>query len=51
MFESGIRGCISGVMGNKYIKSYIKQKCIYVFQNNLYEWAMIQNLPYGEFKV
>ena len=61
MFENGIRGGYSGVLGkqyvkanNKYIKDYDFKKpsnyFLYLDANNLYGWAMSQPLPTGDFK-
>ena len=58
--EKGLRGGISyisnryGKANNKYMKKYdekLPSKYItYLYANNLYGWAMSQNLPTGEFK-
>ena len=61
MFEKGIRGGYSGVLGprhvksfNKYLKDFDKNKrsnyLLYLDANNLYGWAMSQPLPTGDFK-
>ena len=60
MFEKGIRGGIShiskryGEANNKYMKSYNPDKestfIQYLDANNLYGWAMSQNLPTHGFK-
>ena len=50
IFESGAIGGISGVFGNRYLKSDDEIKIIYVNQNNLYEWALMQALPHSDFK-
>ena len=49
MFESGIRGGILGVSGDRYLDSNDENKIINVDQTNIYEWAL-QCLLYGEFK-
>ena len=60
MFEEGTRGGIAQVShryaeaNNKHMKNYDKNKessyLIYLDGNNLYGWAMSQNLPVGSFK-
>ena len=61
MFEKGIRGGYSGVLGsrhvkanNKYLKDFDETKesnyLLYLDANNLYGWAMSQNLPTEDFK-
>ena len=64
MFENGIRGEYSGVLGNRYVRANNKQCCanlehydssssnylLYLDANNLYGWAMSQPLPTGNFK-
>ena len=49
LLENNIRGGISGVMGDRYIKSGDKTKIIYIDANNLYGYAMSQYLPTGQF--
>lgn len=59
-FERGIRGGISqccnryGEANNKYMPTYNENKpvkyLLYTDINNLYGWAMSQELPYGGFK-
>ena len=59
--EKGIKGSISyitkiysGKANNKYMENYDSSKenvfIVYLDTNNLYCWAMIQNLPFGGFK-
>ena len=58
--EKGMRGGISYIAkryskaNNKYIKCYDSSEeskyIIYLDENNLYGWVMIQYLPYGRFK-
>ena len=61
MFENGIRGGYSGVLGdryvkanNKYLEDYDSSKSsnylLYLDANNLYGGAMSQKLPTGDFK-
>ena len=50
LLENNIRGGISGVMGDRYIKSDENYKVLYIDANNLYGWAMSQYLPTGDFK-
>ena len=48
LFENNIRGGISSVMGNGYIKSDGNKKILYIDANNLDGWAMSEYLPYDE---
>ena len=48
--EYNIRGGISSIMGDRYVKSDEKKKIVYVDANNLYGWAMSGYLPYDEIK-
>ena len=50
LIENNIRGGISSVMGDRYVKSDDKKKILYVDANNLYGWAMSQFLPFDEIK-
>ena len=60
MIEKGLRGGISYInhrhakSNNKYMKEYDPEKessyIIYLDANNLYGWAMSQQLPIGGFK-
>ena len=50
LLENNIRGGISSVMGDLYIKSDENTKLIYIDANNLYGWAMSQYLPTSEFE-
>ena len=61
MFENGICGGYSGVLGDRYVKAnnncledYDSSKSsnylLYLDANNLYGWAMSQKLPTGDFK-
>ena len=61
MFENGIRGGYSGVLGDRYVKANNKyldgfnpneksNYLLYLDANNLYGWAMSQKLPTGNFK-
>ena len=51
MFESGIRGGISGIFGDRYIESDNNTVIIHVDMNNLYGYAMLQHLPTGNFQI
>ena len=51
MFETGIRGGISGVFGDRYIESDNNTVILHVDMNNLYCWAMLQYLPSGNFQI
>ena len=48
--ENNIRGGISSIMGDRFVKSDENKKLLYKDANNLYGWAMSENLPYDEFK-
>ena len=50
VLEDNIRGGISSVMGDRYIKSDDKKKILYIDANNLYGHSMSQYLPYDEIK-
>ena len=50
LLENNIRGGISSVMGDRYIKSDEDNKIIYVDANNLYGYSMSEPLPYDEIK-
>ena len=48
--ENKIRGGISSVMGDRYVKSNENKKVLYIDGNKLHGWAMSENLPYDEIK-
>ena len=48
--ENNIRGGISSVMGDRYIKSNENKKILYIDANKLYGHSMSQPLPYDEIK-
>ena len=50
LLENNIRGGISSVMGDRYVKSDENKKIFYIDANNLYGWAMSQYFPYDEIK-
>ena len=50
LLESGIRGGISGVMGDRYVKSDKNKNIIYFDATNLYGFAMSKPLPYDDIK-
>ena len=50
LLENNIRGGISSVMGDRYIKSDDNKKILYIDANNLYGHPMSQYLPYDEIK-
>ena len=50
-FETAIRGGISGVMGTRYVKADENHKLLYIDANNLYGWAMMESLPYKDFRM
>ena len=49
--ENNIRGGISSVMGDRYIKSDDNKKILYIDANNLYGHSMSEPLPYDEIKL
>ena len=50
LLENNIRGGISSVMGDRYIKSDDNKKILYIDAKNLYCHSMSQYLPYDEIK-
>ena len=50
LLENNIRGGMSSVMGDIYVKSSDTKKILYEDANNLYGWAMNEYLPYDENK-
>ena len=50
LIENNIRGGISSVLGDRYVKSDENKKILYVDANNLYGHSMSQFLPYDEIK-
>ena len=50
LIENGIRGGVSGIMGNSYIKSDKDKNILYLDANNLYGFSMSQPLPYDIIK-
>ena len=50
VLENNIRGGISSVMGDRYIKSDDNKKILYIDANNLYGHSMSEYLPYDEIK-
>ena len=50
LLENNIRGGISSVMGDRYIKSDENKKILYIDATNLYGRSMSQPLPFGEIK-
>ena len=50
LIESNIRGGISSVMGDRYVRSKENKKILYVDAINLYGHSMTQYLPYDEIK-
>ena len=50
LLENIIRGGISSVMGDRYIKSNENKKILYIDANNLYGHSMSEALPYDEIK-
>ena len=50
LLENNIRGGISSVMGDRYIKPNGNKKILYFDANNLYGHSMSQPLPFDEIK-
>ena len=50
LLENNVRGGISSVMGDRYIKSDKNKKILYIDANNLYGHSMSEPLPYDEIK-
>ena len=50
LWENNVRGGISSVMGDRYIKSDYNKKILYIDAVNLYGHSMNQFLPYDEIK-
>ena len=50
LVENNIRGGISSVMGNRYVKSDENKKILYMDATSLYGHSMSQMLPYDEIK-
>ena len=51
LLENNIKGGISSIMGDRYIKSDKNKKILHIDANNLYGHSMSQYLPYDEIKV
>ena len=51
LIENNIRGGISSVMGDRYIKSDENKKILYIDATNLYGHSMSQFLPYDEIEM
>ena len=51
LIENNIRGGISSVMGDRYVKSNEKKNILYVDATNLYGHSMSQFLPYDEIEM
>ena len=50
LLENNIRGGISSVMGDRYVKSSDAKNIFYKDANNFYGWAMSEPLLYDEIK-
>ena len=50
LLENNIRGGISSVMGDRYVRSDENKKILYIDANNLYGHSMSELLPYDEIK-
>ena len=51
LIENNIRGGISSVMGDRYVKSDENKKILYMDATNLYRHSMSQLLPYDEIEM
>ena len=51
MFENCIRGGMSGVFGDRYIKSDNNAVILHIDMNNLYGISMLQHLPTSNFQI
>ena len=51
LIENNIRGGISSVMGDRYVKSDENKKILYMDATNLYGHSMSQMLPYDEIEM
>ena len=51
LLENNIRGGISSVTGDRYVKSNENKKILYFDSNNLYGHSMSQPLPYDEIEM
>ena len=49
--ENIIRGGISSVMGDRYVKSDVKKKILYAHAKNLYGHSLSQTLPYDRIEM
>ena len=50
LLENNIRGGISSVMGDRYVRSDEKKKILFIDANNLYGHSMSEPLPYDEIR-
>ena len=50
LIENNIRGGISSVMGDRYVKLADTKKIFYIDANNLYGWAKSQYSPYDDIR-
>ena len=48
--ENNIKGGISSVLGDRYVKSDDNNKILYIDAISLYGWVMIESLPYDDIK-
>ena len=48
LLENNIRGVISSIMGDRFVKSDDNKKMLYVDADNLYGHSMNQPVPYNE---
>ena len=50
LLEKNIRGGISSVLGDRYVKSAENKKILYIEAKKLYSHSMSEPLPYDEIK-
>ena len=48
LLEKNIRGGVSSVMGDRYVRSDESRKILYVDAKNLYGWVMSEYVPYNK---
>ena len=51
LIEKNLRGGIASVMGDRFVKSNVKKKILYIDATNLFGHSMSQPLPFDETKV
>ena len=51
LLQNNIRGGVSSLMGDRYVKAHENKKILYIDANNSYGWAMSESRPYDEFEL